>query len=495
MIKKPALNDVRTKGQVWTPRWVADGMAKLLLADLATEVSILDPALGPGVLLAACRDMMPTKIKAYAFEIDNSVLSEAHGSTSFDSRELEKLEISNFLDNESTQKYDLIISNPPYLRHHKIPSDEKEKYAALARETLNVKIDGRAGLHVYFLIKALEMLGENGKLVFILPADTFEGIFSQALWTAVTSRYHVQYVVSFKEEVAAFPGVDTNAVIIRISNTKSNQKTCFAEWAGRDPDNFGSAIRSLFNGLNGPSEDLGLNVFEAETMEAVKRGFTRSQNIPLTAGIKLAEFAKIVRGIATGANDFFLFDSERIKNIPIDSNFFVRTVARVRDVPGPELRDIDLDRLDEDGRPTYLLSMRGDEPLSGVIKEYLDFGIKTGVSEGSLVSARGIWYRMEQREPPPILFAYLGRRNIRFIRNFTSARPLTGFLCVYALNQVDPDVLCAALNDERTINELKRVGKSYGGGALKVEPGGLRNLIIPNDVVDEFGLRSFTQSK
>lgn len=38
---------------------------------------------------------------------------------------------------------------------------------------------------------------------------------------------------------------------------------------------------------------------------------------------------------------------------------------------------------------------------------------------------------MEQREVPPILFAYLGRRNTRFILNEAGILPLTGFLCVY----------------------------------------------------------------
>ena len=59
--KIPTTSDVRTKGQVWTPRWVADGMAEYLSLSLPGRV--LDPAVGPGALLASIRDLNIGEIK------------------------------------------------------------------------------------------------------------------------------------------------------------------------------------------------------------------------------------------------------------------------------------------------------------------------------------------------------------------------------------------------------------------------------------------------
>jgi len=107
-----------------------------------------------------------------------------------------------------------------------------------------------------------------------------------------------------------------------------------------------------------------------------------------------------------------------------------------------------------------------------------------------LISTRKPWFKMEQREVPPILFAYLGRRNTRFILNEAGILPLTGFLCVYPYSESarDVEMLWRALNHPATLENLRFVGKSYGEEAIKVEPRSLEDLIIPNLVLGEFGL-------
>ncbi|HZI32070.1 MAG TPA: hypothetical protein VFF11_06995, partial [Candidatus Binatia bacterium] len=95
-----------------------------------------------------------------------------------------------------------------------------------------------------------------------------------------------------------------------------------------------------------------------------------------------------------------------------------------------------------------------------------------------------------RRTPPPILFAYLGRRDCRFILNEADVVPLTGFLCVYPWDTTPSAVkkLWRALNHPETLANLSFVSKSYGGGALKTEPRQLDQLEIPQSVLDEVGL-------
>lgn len=49
-------------------------------------------------------------------------------------------------------------------------------------------------------------------------------------------------------------------------------------------------------------------------------------------------------------------------------------------------------------------------------------------------------------------------------------------------------MLWRALNHPATLENLRFVGKSYGEEAIKVEPRGLEDLVIPNLVLGEFGL-------
>jgi hypothetical protein len=97
---------------------------------------------------------------------------------------------------------------------------------------------------------------------------------------------------------------------------------------------------------------------------------------------------------------------------------------------------------------------------------------------------------MEKRRIPPFLFAYLGRRNARFIRNDANALPLTSFLCVYA-KQDNPQALQCLwrlLRHPMTLENLALVGKSYGSGAIKVEPRALEALPIPLEALEDSGL-------
>jgi hypothetical protein len=138
------------------------------------------------------------------------------------------------------------------------------------------------------------------------------------------------------------------------------------------------------------------------------------------------------------------------------------------------------------------LSLNG-EPLDNYperLKKYLLDGEKLGLPLRPLISQRKPWYKTEIRNIPPFLFAYLGRRNVRFIRNTAGIIPLTGFLCVYPKSNEKEFVerLWKILNHPDTISNLTLIGKSYGDGAVKVEPRALERLPIPENVIKESGL-------
>lgn len=480
-ILKPTTEAVRNLGQVWTPTWVADGMAVLLKSKLESE--ILDPAIGPGALIAACKRISRGALKVTAYEVDETVLGNFHSEKEFARLDIQTLFLKSFLEDSERSTFSGIIANPPYLRHHKIPSDLKALCRKITNEILGIDIDARAGLHVYFLIKALSRLASNGTLVFLVPADTFEGVFAEKLWTAIAKQFQINGVITMASEVSAFPGVDTNAVIVAISKSNPVENMVWARWAGALSDNFPKAVEQAFNQNLNTAKSLGLNAEIVQISEAISRGFTRSQSDEKVQGVPFTSIARVVRGIATGDNDFFVFTKERMIEMGLREENFVRTIMRVRDLPPSGLTADNLEELDRIGRPTYLLSIDTSTSFYPKLQEYIQLGETMGLHKKALVSARRLWYYMEKRDPVPILFAYLGRRNIRFTRVNVPIQPLTGFLCVYPLAHVNPDCLVTALNHPSTINELSKVGKSYGDGALKVEPGGLRKLTIPWDAV------------
>ncbi len=482
----PSIENVREKGQVWTPPWVADAMATFL--NQSSVDSVLDPAMGPGALLAAVRRKSVKLGAVTAFEIDESVLSDLDSEDSFAIDGCSDLRLKDFLFDNDDLSVAAVIANPPYLRHHKIPPDLKARCQEIAQQTLGIKIDARAGLHIFFLIKALSHLKPSGRLSFLVPADTFEGVFSIPLWKAISAQFNVVGVLTFDESVAAFPGVDTNASIVFIERTSPNDSFKWMNWKGQNSSHLSSAIELSLAGEVKEAEQNGLYVEDKSLHEAIEVGFSRLNTVKPVGGVSLNEFANMMRGVASGSNEFFLMTKERLDELKLDESYFVRTIPRVRDASEPTISQHLLDELDANGRPTYLLSIDESMHIDEHLEKYLSAGISQGVDKGALVSMRKKWFYMEKRKPVPILFAYLGRRSNRFIEAKTDITPLTGFLCVYPKPGVDHKKLLQALNHPSSIRELARIGKSYGDGAIKVEPGGLRKMIIPKEALVESGL-------
>lgn len=488
----PAIEAIRTKGQVWTPQWVARPM--VMYAGKGTK-ELFDPAVGAGAFQLAAKSL-GCRFKHYGHEIDSAAISEARTAGLSDS-DLAGVRLEDFLAHPYPERsVSAVVANPPYLRHHRLGDDRKRFLRQYSARLLGTSLDGRTGLHVYFLIKALSMLRAGGRLSFILPADSFEGIFSKQLWSWVTRNYRLDAVISFTKEASPFPGVDTNPLIVCLANSAPSNSFPWAQCTRSD-----DSLERWFAG-EFRTQVRGVMAHARELSEALATGLSRAT--PSRAqldGRPLGDFARVVRGIATGANDFFYMTRESARQHNIPDEYLLPAVSKTRDVPEDTVDAALMRELETSGKPNLLLSIgaTAENSLPPALRRYLEKGARLGLSERPLIRTRKPWYKMETRSPAPrFLFAYLGRRRARFIDNRIGAMPLSGFLCVYPKDRSRDGTqrLWAALSDQRTIDNLGLVGKSYGGGAIKVEPRSLERLIIPRAVLESVGLPlSPTQSE
>lgn len=487
----PAREMLREKGQFWTPDWIAQAMVAYALADGSTE--LFDPAVGAGAFLKAGKKwgtQTGANIILRGTEIDPEALTLAR-LNGLATDDLQRVEIRDFILTPPENRLHAIVANPPYIRHHRLTNDTKQKLKSLAKRLLGSPLDGRAGLHIYFLIRALELLAENGRLAFIMPADTCEGVFASQLWEWVTRKFQLQAVITFRSEATPFPGVDTNPIIFLIRNQRPEKYLFWAECINPDTEDLKSWILSGFQQENYPS----LIVHRRTISEALATGLSRpAYQDNSTDTFILGDFAKVIRGIATGANEYFFLTSNQANELNIPPEFLHHAIGRTRDVTGDEITEMTLNILEKKGRPTHLFSpdSRPIELFPPGVRKYLEKIEAAKVHERALIASRKPWYKMEVRDVPPILFAYLGRRSARFIRNRAHVLPLTGFLCVYPYQTdlVYIEQLWNVLRHPHTLANLPLVGKSYGGGAIKVEPRALEKLPLPDQVVREAGLKS-----
>jgi len=479
---------LREKGQFWTPDWIAEAMIGYIISEGNQEV--FDPAVGAGAFFRAAKKMAREKgieLTLTGMEIDSNALEEAKKRGLSDS-DLAQVVIGDFLVSPQPEKRKAIVANPPYIRHHRLTADCKATLKKLALETIGEQLDGRAGIHIYFLLRALVSLSQRGKLAFIMPADTVEGLSAPVLWNWIARNYRLDAVVTFLPDATPFPTVDTNPLIFLIRNdipqdsfywvkcTKANTSQ-LKEWTL-------SGLRTIT--LN------DLVIYERSLSEALITGLSRPIPSKEQIGMTLSCFARVMRGVATGANAFFFLTVEQAKALKIPNEFLTQAVGRTRDIKGCEFTKNDLDQLQAKGRPTLLFSpdKRSIDQFPIHVREYLKLGEAKRLNRRPLIASRRPWYKMETRPPPPIIFTYLGRRDVRFIANKAQVIPLTGFLCIYPRqdNAEFVDKLLTALRHPQTIENLRFVGKTYGNGAIKVEPRALEKLCIPTSVLNQADL-------
>ena len=146
---------LRDRGQFWTPEWIADAM----IAYVAQEADVVfDPSVGRGAFYTALKKVAPKK-KFFGTEIDSKVIAEARQEGIFGNDA--ELEIRDFILNPPQKLFKAIVANPPYIRHHRLSLELKSYFRQMSLLNLGDTLDGRAGLHIYFLIQALSLL-DNG---------------------------------------------------------------------------------------------------------------------------------------------------------------------------------------------------------------------------------------------------------------------------------------------------------------------------------------------
>jgi methylase of polypeptide subunit release factors len=483
--KLPAGGDereaLRVKGQFWTPPWLAKVMARWVTQD--NPEILFDPAVGPGTFFAAAREAGFAG-EFHGFELHNNAFADGW-KLGLKPDDFHHVQIADFISTSLPEKFPAIISNPPYIRHHRLTQDQKLELKQLAQSHLGFSLDGRVGLHIFFLLKCLTGLAPGGRLAFLLPADVCEGISSSIFWNRICQQYRLIAAMTFADEAAPFPTVDTNAMVFFFTKEKPLEEFLWLRACEKD----GEAISVA---LDKQKTSSAVSLRHRKLTEALKTGLSRPPRAQNNFGTPLSVFARVVRGIATGSNDFFFLTREQICSHNLPEKFFRRAVGRTRDCPSDRLLRADMDRLEAAGRATWLLNLTDetDDKLPQRLQIYLKSGVQAGLPEKPLIKTRRPWYKMEKRTPPPILFAYLGRRDCRFILNEANVVPLTGFLCVYPWDTAQAGVkkLWRALNHPDTLANLSFVSKSYGGGALKTEPRQLDQLEIPQSVLDEVGL-------
>jgi len=347
------------------------------------------------------------------------------------------------------------IGNPPYVRHHTLRPEAK-RWAQKSGDALGVQVSGLSGLHALFVlaIAGLSRPGDLGCL--ITAAEWLDVGYGSALRTLFAQHLGCVRLDIGDPRTSAFGDAMSTAAIVSwevgYSDAVSMRET-------RDL----KTLRALTGG----------RAISRDTLTRSSRWRDLLHPRPHRDGlVPLGTYARVHRGIATGANGFFILS--RDEAIIRELGGHVRPcVTRAHQVlsSGGVVR---ADKLDH-----VLLEVQDAADHDRALRSYLAEGIRHRVHERYLCEHRNPWWRLGGGPPPPIVATYMARQAPMFATNPDRCRIVNVLHGIHFREEVGEDIattLVVWLNNHR---DTLTGGRTYHGGLRKFEPRELEAILVP----------------
>ena len=389
--------------QFFTPPAIAEVMASWLLKNEQLQ-SVLEPAFGLGVfsraLLSKDEDII---IKGY--DVDKLIYNEARKE--FGECERVQLLHKDYMYNDWNNKYDGIICNPPYFKFHDY--DNKSVIKEMEQK-LSCKLNGFTNLYTLFLLKSLHQLKTNGRCAYIVPSEFLNSDYGKLVKSHLIKTKTLRHIIVFDFEENVFEEALTTACILLCAN---DDKTDMVQFSNIRSAN---ELQELID--DNPTVSAVTNKYKLDELDPEvkwKNYYQKQNSTKYMHLVPFSKYAKVMRGIATGANDYFSFNINKAKELGIGDGYLLPCICKCADVKSQLFTLEDFETLKNANKRVYLLNAF-DEKDSNVVG-YLRKGENEGVNKKYLTASRKPWYALEKRPPAPIWVSVFNRKGLRFIRN------------------------------------------------------------------------------
>jgi len=474
-------------GQFATPNFIAEEITSYALQQIEKgSIRFLEPGFGTGsffnnVLNATSHVKDRRLVKARGYEIDKSYQAVA---TLYNSTVLDL--INEDFTHATPEPFDLILCNPPYVRHHHIEGDQKRFLQNSVETIYGIKLSGLSGLYNYFMILGERWLSDKGIAAWLVPSEFLDVNYGVEVKRFLMNHVTLTKIHLYATEDLQFKDALVSSTVV-FYKKRSNLRNSTIEVS------YGGSLLNPIYKTNIKLNDLDHNTKWSRLLKSPSLYSGHTQILTVGEETFIGDFFDIKRGIATGNNKFFILSQDDAQALCGSKDLLTPIL------PSPRYLKTDVIQTDENGLPTnidvqYLLNCR--EPMD-VLKEqysaawaYLQNGIGT-TDQKYLCKSRKMWYLQEFRKPAPILCTYMGRgRNgnnpFRFILNKSNAIATNSYIMLYPKPFLE-DYLkddkhlinkIWQILSEITINDLVEAGRTYGGGLEKIEPSELGKVPI-----------------
>ena len=467
-------SEQKLRGAYYTPLQLANAMVNLCASD--NIHTVLEPSCGDGVFLDSLRQLNLIErigtIDAVEIEPDEAEKVQRNYRNYQNVHVLNEdfFEFYSRMADAQTQ-YDLILGNPPYIRYQYLTETQRELQSNILTSH-GMKANKLINAWVAFLVACVQLLSENGRIAFVIPAEILQVAYAEDLRLFLSDHLAKITLITFKQLV--FPDIEQE-VLLFIGEKGSKEK----------------GIRIIeMNDLSG-FENLDLQQNGFQKMQHVKekwtKYFTTAKEMDLIQTIradkrfaKFADYGLINVGITTGNNGFFSISEKTCNEYDLE-NETLPLIGRSSHAHGIFFTNEDWERNKASGKNARLINFP-DIPIEDYPdrhKAYIALGEEAGENEGYKCSIRDRWYIVPSVWVPDAFF--LRRNNLypKFVLNRCNAVSTDTMHRMKFYPGVNPESILLAYYNSISFAFTEICGRSYGGGVLEILPGEMGNIMLP----------------
>jgi HD superfamily phosphohydrolase len=479
-------------GAAETPEPVARFMASWAIR--GTDDVVLDPALGDGGFLMAAYDRLmdlgaaPSHARHQLVGVEVDPVAWNRFGERWrprpplsDSRAIRRnfLELRPPLCEGSAPN--VVIANPPYVRGHRLKGTIWRRAFETANEVLQDalgtghKLSERASSWAPYLLNAIRFLTSDGRLAMVLPTELLSADYAADVRRFLLRRFPRLCFVLFARRV--FP--QEQDVLLLLAESQGPAGVKRIEVSGPD-------------GLEGAAA-------RAEDAPPIGRGWLRDRwTALLTRGealdvmssllddgnaIPFSDVATVNVGIVTGDTDFYVLSPLEAEKHGIRPEWLKPVLTKASQIPGAVFSNIDLCSLQDPTSKHLLLRLPPDANVfeESAVAAYLEEGKRRGVHLRYKCRKRWPWYSVPYSRPPDAFVTYMSGSRCRICLN-RAAISCTNTIHQVFMKQGGAELCAVAFYSSLSALSHELIGRTYGGGLLKLEPGDLKRSLLPNVV-------------
>lgn len=393
------------------------------------------------------------------------------------------IEVSDFFDVELTEgTFDAVVGNPPYVRYQAFHGDARAK-AQRAALSAGVRLTGLASSWAAFTVRSAQLLRPDGRLGLVLPAELLSVKYAGPIRRFLTERFASVRLIMFDERI--FPGVLAEVVLLLAEG--QGPTDCIRVSQARNLDDLGEPPVSHWRPTT-PEGKWTPALLSTDVAEAYL------ELLRAEAFTQLDSWGGTDLGMVTGNNAYFCLSPQQASQLGLSkSELLAISPPGSRHLRGLTLTRRAWSELADAGKRVLLFAPRiqPGEPLSAAGRRYVAVGEAAGVQRAYKCRVRTPWWQVPTVRTPDLLLTYMNHDTPRLVTNEAKVAYLNsvhGVTLGSEHRKVGRDLLPIGVLNSLTLLGAELVGRSYGGGLLKIEPKEADLLPVPSpDVLREAG--------